>query len=99
MLRKALLVRMEAKKGKEDEAARFLTSALPLVTEEPKTAAWFGMRIGNSSFGIFDAFPDEEGRLAHLHGKVAAELMARAPDLFTGAPQIEQVDLLAAKVP
>jgi quinol monooxygenase YgiN len=99
MVRKALLVRMEAKKGKEDEAAKFLIGALPLVTGEPKTIAWFGIRIGTGTFGIFDAFPDEEGRLAHLHGKVAEALMARAPELFTSGPVIEQVDILAAKLP
>jgi quinol monooxygenase YgiN len=99
MVRKALLVRMEARQGKEEEAATFLTSALPLVTEESKTIAWFGIRIGTSGFGIFDAFPNEEARLTHLHGKVAAALMARAPELFTGAPVIEHVEILAAKLP
>jgi hypothetical protein len=90
---------MEAKRGKEDEAAKFLAGALPLVTEEQKTIAWFGLRIGSAGFAIFDAFPDEEGRLAHLHGKLAETLMARAPDLFVGAPEIEQIEILAAKLP
>lgn len=95
----ALFVRMDAKPGKEEEAAAFLKSALPLVNDEPDTVAWFGIRIGSSTFAIFDAFPDESGRDAHLSGKVAAALMERAPDLFSGAPVIEQADVLASKLP
>jgi quinol monooxygenase YgiN len=50
-------------------------------------------------FGIFDAFPDESGRQAHLSGKVAAALMARAPELFAQPPVIEKADILAVKLP
>jgi hypothetical protein len=35
--------------------------------------------MGPSTFGIFDAFPDESGRQAHLSGQVAAELMKKRP--------------------
>ena len=95
----ALFVRMDAKPGKEAEAAAFLKSALPLVNDEPDTVAWFGIQIGPSTFAIFDAFPTEAGRDAHLSGKVAAALMEEAPDLFTGAPVIEQAEVLASKLP
>ncbi len=95
----ALFVRMDAKPGKEAEAAAFLKSALPLVNNEPDTVAWFGIQIGPSTFAIFDAFPTEAGRDAHLSGKVAAALMEQAPDLFTGAPVIEQAEVLASKLP
>ncbi|HTA84674.1 MAG TPA: hypothetical protein VK729_00300 [Silvibacterium sp.] len=99
MVHLALLVLLQAKPGKEEEAAEFLRSALPLVEAEPATIAWFGIRIGASTFGIFDAFPDEAGRQAHLSGKVAAALMAKAPELFTEPPKIQMVDLLASKLP
>ncbi|CAI8778951.1 Antibiotic biosynthesis monooxygenase [Pseudomonas sp. IT-347P] len=99
MVKVALLVRLEAKPGKEKEVERFLLSGLPLVEEEPATTAWFGIRLGPSTFGIFDAFPDEAGRQAHLSGKVAAALMANAAELFAEAPSIEKVDVLAAKLP
>src|SRR4051794_11338577 len=99
MVKLALLVRLEAKPGKEEEVADFLRSGLPLVEEEPATTAWFGIRLGPSTFGIFDAFPDEAGRQAHLSGKVAATLMAKAADLFSQPPSIEKVDVLAAKLP
>ncbi|MEN5032805.1 MULTISPECIES: putative quinol monooxygenase [Pseudomonas] len=99
MVKVALFVRLEAKPGKEKEVERFLLSGLPLVEEEPATTAWFGVRLGPSTFGIFDAFPDEAGRQAHLSGKVAAALMANAAELFAEPPSIEKVDVLAAKLP
>jgi quinol monooxygenase YgiN len=95
----ALLVKLEAKPGKEAEVEAFLLSGLPIVQEESATLAWFGIRLGPSTFGIFDAFPDDAGRQAHLSGKVAAALMAKAPELLATPPTIEKVDVLAAKLP
>ncbi len=99
MVKLALYVPLEAKPGKEEEVAAFLKSALPLVNDEPGTIAWFAIRTGKSNFAIFDAFADEEGRGAHLSGKVAAALMGRADELFATAPQIHKLDVLAAKLP
>jgi quinol monooxygenase YgiN len=99
MVKVALFVRLEAKAGKESEVESFLKSGLPLVMEEPATIAWFGIRLGPTTFGIFDAFPDDAGRQAHLSGKVAAALMAKAGDLLSEPPTIEKVDVLAAKLP
>ncbi len=95
----ALYVRLEAKPGKESEVEAFLKSAVPLVQQEPGTVAWFAIRMGPSTFGIFDAFPDEAGRQAHLSGKVAAALMAKASELLAQPPLIEKVDVVAAKLP
>jgi quinol monooxygenase YgiN len=99
MVTVALFVRLEARPGKEQEVAEFLRSGLQLVEQEPATTAWFGIRFGPSTFGIFDAFPDETGRQAHLSGKVAAALMAKAPELFAQPPDIQKVEVLAAKLP
>ena len=99
MVKVALFVRLEAKPGKEEEVANFLRSGLALVEDEPATTAWFGIQLGPSTFGIFDAFPDDEGRQAHLNGRVAAALMANAADLLSQPPSIEKVDVLAAKLP
>lgn len=99
MVKVALFVRLEAKPGKEKEVENFLLDGLPIVEEEPATTAWFGIRLGPSTFGIFDAFPDEADRQAHLSGKVAAALMAKAAELFAKPPSIEKVDVLAAKLP
>lgn len=99
MVTVALFVRLESKPGKEAEVENFLRGGLQVVQEEPATLAWFAIRLGPSTFGIFDAFPDESGRQAHLSGRVAAALMAKAPDLLSQPPSIEKVDVLAAKLP
>ena len=77
----------------------FNPGAVPLAEAEPKTTVWFALRFNKSEFGIFDAFPDEEGRKAHLEGPVAAALMKHAGELLSQPPKIEQIDLLASKVP
>ena len=95
----ALLVRLEAKKGKEAEVEQFLRDGLSLVENEPGTLSWYALRLGPSTFGIFDTFNDNKGREAHLAGDVAKALMAKAPQLFTQSPVIEKVDILAVKMP
>ena len=99
MITVALYVKLEAKPGKEKEVEEFLRGGLAVVLQEPATTAWFAIRLGQSTFGIFDAFPDEAGRQAHLSGQVAAALMAKAPELLSRPPVIEKVDVLAAKLP
>jgi quinol monooxygenase YgiN len=98
MVTVGLLVRLVAKPGKEAEVAGFLEGGLSLVEEEPATIAWFAIRLGPSEFGIFDAFPDDAGRQAHLAGRVAEALMAQAPELLAQPPAIEPVEVLAAKL-
>jgi len=99
MVKVGLLVRLEAKPGKEDAVAKFLEGGLALANNEPATVAWFAIKLGPSTFGIFDAFPDDAGRKAHLNGPIAAALMANAAELLSKPPQIEMVDLLATKLP
>jgi quinol monooxygenase YgiN len=99
MVRVGLLVRLVAKPGKESVVAEFLAGALPLAQAEAGTVAWFALRLSASEFGIFDAFPDDSGRKAHLNGPIAAALMAKASELLSEPPRIEQVDVLAAKMP
>jgi quinol monooxygenase YgiN len=99
MVKVALLVRLEAKPGKETAVAQFLKDVLPLANQESTTPVWFALRLGPSTFGIFDAFPDDADRNAHLAGPIAAALMANARELLADPPQIEQVDVLAAKLP
>ena len=95
----ALYVALEAKPGKEEVVAEFLCQGKTLVEAEPATIAWFGIRLGPSTFAIFDAFPDEAGRQMHLAGKVAAALMAKAGDLLAKPPSIHKADVLASKLP
>lgn len=95
---KALLVRLEALPGREDDVRAFLEQGLSIVRGEPGTVRWFGLRFGPSAFGIFDAFPDEEGRQAHLSGQVATALGEQTGVLFA-EPTIEQLDVVAEKSP
>lgn len=99
MVKTALYVRLEAKPGRESDVERFLQSGLALVNDEPATTVWFALKMGASRFGIFDAFPDEAGRDAHLAGRVAEALMAKASELLAEPPSIQKVDVLAAKLP
>lgn len=93
----ALLARVEAKSGKEQQVADFLKSALPLAEAEPGTIRWYAWRIGPSTFGIFDTFEDEGGRDAHLNGEIAKALMAHADELLAAPPVIDKAELLAVK--
>src|SRR3569832_1731516 len=99
MNRIALFVRLEAKPGKEPEVKRLLRGGLSVVLDEPVTVAWFALRLGPSTFVIFDAFADEAGRDSHLAGRVAAALMAKANELQTQPPSIERMYVFAAKLP
>lgn len=99
MITVGLLVRLEAAEGKEEELAEFLSSALPIVETEPDTVAWFGVRLSTTSFAIFDVFPDEDGRRAHLAGALARALSEKAEDLLAVPPAVEHAQVLAAKLP
>lgn len=93
----ALLARVEAKPGKEETILEFLKSALPLAQAEVDTVRWYGLKISDTTFGIFDTFETEDGRAAHLKGEIAKALMANAAELFSKDPVIEFVDILAVK--
>ena len=93
----ALFVRLEAKPGKENEVAKFLDAGLALAKQEPTTPLWFALRLGPTTFGVFDAFSDEKGRQTHLNGPIAKALMSKAPELFAKAPVIEPIDVLGSK--
>jgi quinol monooxygenase YgiN len=99
MISRGLLVRLEARPGKEAEVEEFLRSALPLVQKEAGTTAWFAVRFGRGEYGIFDVFPDDEGREAHLTGPVAQALHDRGSELFATAPRIQKLEILADKLP
>ena len=99
MVKVALLVRLEAKPGKASAVEEFLRGGLALVEQEPATSTWYAIKLGPSTYGIFDTFPDDAGRQAHLTGRVAAALMAKAPELLRQPPTIEKAEILAAKSP
>lgn len=99
MVNVGLMVRLEAKPGKEMDLESFLRGQLPFAQGEPDTTAWFAMRLGPRTFAIFDAFSDESGREAHLSGEIAEELKAITPTLLKKPPTVERIDVIAAKIP
>jgi quinol monooxygenase YgiN len=98
MLTVGLFVRLEAKPGKEADLEAFLKQGLQLAMQEGTTALWCALRLGPSTFAIFDAFRDESGRRAHLEGPIAKALMEQAPLLLERPPTIERVDVLGSKL-
>jgi quinol monooxygenase YgiN len=99
MVSKGLLVRLESRDETKSELDSFLKSALPLALEEPATTAWFAVHFGGKEYGIFDVFPDETGRQAHLDGPIAKALMTRGLALLSKPPRIQRLDIIASKLP
>ena len=98
MVTHALYAPLEAKPDKAEELQTFLREAQVLAEQEAGTAAWFALRMGPTSFAIFDVFPDEDSRQAHLNGEIAKALMEHADDLLAKPPQIHQLDVIASKL-
>lgn len=99
MLKLSLFVRLEAKPGKEEDVAAFLQQGLQLANQEKTTPVWFALRLGPTTFGVFDAFRDEDGRQNHLNGPIRKALMAQASTLLATPPVIEHIEVLGAKLP
>ena len=97
MIKLALFARLEAKPGKEADVAAFLEAGLAMARAEATTPIWFALRLSPTTFGVFDAFHNEDGRQKHLSGPIAQALMAKAPELFASPPQIDQVEVLGLK--
>lgn len=95
----AVLVLLNAKPGKEKDVEQFLELAQPLADGEPGTSTWYALKLGPGRFGIFDTFKDDSGRNAHFNGEIAKALFTKAEDLFSSPPQVEKLDILAAKAP
>jgi quinol monooxygenase YgiN len=95
----AIWAQVEAKPGKEQEVEEFLKSARPLAVAEKGTTTWYAVKLGPSTFGIYDTFPDEKAREAHLTGEIAKALFAKAKELFSKPPEVHKLSILAAKAP
>ena len=99
MTKIGLLVRFEAKPEHADELDALLRDALELARREEATVTWFSFRERPNRFGVFDTFDEESGRQAHLNGAIAETLREKAPTMLVGAPDIQYIDVLAAKLP
>jgi quinol monooxygenase YgiN len=93
----ALLAQLSARPGKEAAVEEFLVSARALVLREIGTITWYAVKFDSSLYGIFDTFPNQESRDAHLNGQIAELLFAKAEELFSEPPAIQMLDILATK--
>ena len=93
-----VFARLKAQPGKEAQMEQFLQDAKPLVDDEPGTVSWFAIKLGDGEYGIFDVFPDEQGRQAHMEGQVVQLLGERGPEILGGEPQISFFEVVAAKL-
>lgn len=99
MLTKGFLIRVEAKPDRVAEVEAMLKSAVDHVRAEGQAVVWFGLRLGPTSFAIFDAFVDEAGRDAHWAANGATLEGAVAADLFAGSAAVQRIDVVASMVP
>jgi hypothetical protein len=98
MTTKGLWVYLEALPGKQAEVEEFLRAGGEIVQSgEPATESWYAVKLSPSTYGIFDTFADDSGRNAHLAGRVAASLKAKARELFANEPIMSKIEVLAAK--
>jgi quinol monooxygenase YgiN len=99
MVKLGLFVRLVAKAGKASDVEAFLEQGLELANQEAKTPVWFAIKLDANTFAVFDAFEAEDGRQAHLDGRIAAALMANASTLLAEPPKIEKFDVVGVKLP
>jgi quinol monooxygenase YgiN len=96
-LKLGVLALLTAKPGKEAELAAFLNAGRGIVEDEAGTQVWYAFQVDHATFGIFDAFADEDARKAHLTGRIPAALSEIRPELLAADPDIRLVDVLAVK--
>jgi len=99
MAKFALLVELKAKPGKESEIEAFLKKEAALASGEPGTVSWCAAKDEGEPgvYVIFDTFNDEAGRDAHMKGEAAKELAANAERLFSMAPKVYRLQVVAQK--
>ena len=96
-VRFGVLALLEAKPDKGGDLGRFLEEGRALAVAEPGTVTWYAFKVGETTYGIFDTFEDEDGREAHLNGEIPKALASAAPDLLASDPDIRAVEIVAVK--
>ncbi|MBB2179827.1 hypothetical protein HLH29_11700 [Gluconacetobacter tumulicola] len=103
---KAYYINLEAKPGKGDLVEKFLRDILAGVEQEPGTGPWFGCRFSETTFGIFEAFPDTAARNAHdvgpggrnfLRSAELAEMLAYPAHLYRLDVMFGKYDVMLGK--
>jgi len=91
------LVRLEVKPDKVPEFEAWVGASLPAIEDEPGTTAWFAVRLGPTSYAVFDVFPNEAARQAHLEaGRIRLEGLS---DLLAEPPSMVRTEVIVSKLP
>ena len=96
-VRFGVLALLEAKPDKGGDLGRFLENGRALAVAEVGTVTWYAFKVGETTYGIFDTFEDEDSRQAHLDGEIPKALASVAPDLLASDPDIRTVEIVAVK--
>lgn len=97
---KAYYIHLEAKPGKEDQVQQFLRDINSGVDQEPLTGPWFAVRFSQTTFGIFEAFPNAEARHTHDTGPGGQNFQRGAAllrDILAYPAQLYRLDVLHGK--
>ncbi|TQF06868.1 antibiotic biosynthesis monooxygenase [Kitasatospora acidiphila] len=97
MSKLGFLVRFEAKPEGAEAVGQLLRDAVELARAEEGTVSWYSFQESPTVFGVFDTFDDEEGRDAHLNGRIADAIREIAPTLLAAPPEIKRTTILAIK--
>jgi hypothetical protein len=90
----ALWVQLEAKKGKEAEVERFLRDGLTIVNNETETITWYALKLGPTSYAIFDTFSDNKGRELTWQARLQKHLRKRHPIFSLNLQQLKELTCL-----
>ena len=96
---KAYYINLEAKPGNGDKVEAFLRDILAGVEQEPGTGPWFGTRFSDTTFGIFEAFPDVAARNAHDVGPGGQNFLrsAELEEMLAYPAHIYRLDVMFGK--
>ena len=99
MAKFAFHVELIAKPGKEADVEAFINQGAVMAGAEPRLVSWYGLKEEDKPgvYGIVDTFDDEVGREEHLKGELAKALMTKAEELFSEAPRIHRLHVVAEK--
>ncbi len=94
---KGLHITLHARRGREAELMDLLAEIRRSVATEPGTLPWFGLRRNRRVFEIFESFPDERARRAHLAGEGAKSLLARSRAILKRPARVTRLDVVDLK--
>ena len=96
---KGYYIHLEAKPGKGEQVQNFLRDILKGVEQEPLTGPWFANRYSDTTFGVFEAFPDAQARHTHDAGPGGQNFLrvAELHEMLAYPARIYRLDVLFGK--